>query len=38
MLAKMGYKSGEGLGKSSSGRVDPIPITVKTNRKGLGEI
>ena len=38
MLAKMGYKSGDGLGKSNSGRVDPVPIAVKTNRKGLGEI
>ena len=38
MLAKMGYKSGESLGKSNSGIVDPIPIVVKTNRKGLGEI
>ena len=37
MLAKMGYKSGESLGKSNSGIVDPIPIVVKTNRKGLGK-
>ena len=29
MLAKMGYKAGEGLGKSNSGRVEPIPIEVK---------
>ena len=36
----MGYKSGDGLGKSNSGRVDQIPIAVKTNWdywKGLGK-
>lgn len=36
MLKKMGYKEGEGLGKSNTGRVEPIPIEVKTNRSGLG--
>merc|ERR1719361_668274 len=36
MLAKMGYKSGESLGKSNSGIVDPIPIVGQTNRIGLG--
>ena len=40
MLARMGYKAGESLGKSNSGRVDPIPIEVKTknDRSGIGEI
>ena len=38
MLAKMGYKSGESLGKSNSGIVDPIPIVGQTNRIGLGEM
>lgn len=36
MLAKMGYKKGEAIGKSSSGIVVPLSITVKTNRHGLG--
>lgn len=36
MLAKMGYKEGESLGKSNEGIVEPIPIEVKTDRKGFG--
>ena len=36
MLAKMGYIAGESLGKSKSGRVEPIPIEVKNDRGGLG--
>ena len=37
MLAKMGYKQGDAIGRaSSSGIVEPIPIQVKTNRAGLG--
>ena len=38
MLTKMGYKAGEGLGKSNSGRIEPIPIEVKNDRGGLGKI
>ena len=40
MLAKMGYKSGQSLGKSNSGIVDPIPIEVKmkNDRSGVGKI
>ena len=38
MLAKMGYKAGESLGKSNSGRIEPIPIEVKNDRGGLGKI
>ena len=38
MLAKMGYKTGESLGKSNSGRIEPIPIEVKNDRGGLGKI
>ena len=37
LLAKMGYIAGESLGKSNSGRVEPIPIEVKSDRSGLGE-
>lgn len=40
MLAKMGYKQGDAIGRNSSGGgggiVEPIPIQVKTNRAGLG--
>ena len=36
MLAKMGYKAGESLGKSNSGRIEPIPIEVKKDRGGRG--
>ena len=37
MLAKMGYKAGDSLGKSNSGIVEPIPVEVKIDRGGLGE-
>lgn len=37
MLAKMGYKQGDAIGRNSStGITEPIPIQVKTNRAGLG--
>merc|ERR1719147_398430 len=36
MLAKMGYKAGESLGKDNTGRVEPISVTVKAGRGGLG--
>ena len=40
LLAKMGYKAGDSLGKSSgksnTGIVEPIGIEVKNNRGGLG--
>lgn len=37
MLAKMGYKQGDAIGRnSSSGITEPIQIQVKTNRAGLG--
>lgn len=37
LLAKMGYKSGDSLGKStSSGIKEPIDIIVKADRSGLG--
>jgi len=36
LLAKMGYKPGQGLGKDESGRVDPIDVNVKNNRSGFG--
>uniref|UniRef100_A0A6B2EFG9 G patch domain-containing protein 11 n=1 Tax=Phlebotomus kandelakii TaxID=1109342 RepID=A0A6B2EFG9_9DIPT len=37
LLAKMGYKQGESIGRSGSqGIVEPIGINVKTGRGGLG--
>ncbi|XP_074532018.1 G patch domain-containing protein 11 [Halichoeres trimaculatus] len=36
LLQKMGYKAGQGLGKEGAGRVDPIPLNIKTDRGGLG--
>ncbi|XP_061847136.1 G patch domain-containing protein 11 isoform X3 [Colius striatus] len=36
LLQKMGYKSGQALGKSGGGIVEPIPLNIKTGRSGLG--
>ncbi|XP_074805107.1 G patch domain-containing protein 11 isoform X1 [Natator depressus] len=36
LLQKMGYKSGQALGKSGEGIVEPIPLNIKTGRGGLG--
>ncbi|CAI4224418.1 unnamed protein product [Auanema sp. JU1783] len=36
LLKGMGWKEGEGLGKSSAGRVEPIINNLKANRAGLG--
>nr|XP_054605782.1 G patch domain-containing protein 11 isoform X2 [Nothobranchius furzeri] len=36
LLQKMGYKSGDGLGKQSTGRIEPIPLNIKTDRGGFG--
>ncbi|XP_051993100.1 protein SON-like isoform X2 [Xyrauchen texanus] len=35
LMRKMGWRSGEGLGKHREGTVDPIVIDFKTDRKGL---
>ncbi|XP_076817375.1 G patch domain-containing protein 11-like [Clavelina lepadiformis] len=37
LMAKMGYKKGEGLGRKGEGRAEPIPFSVKANRSGLGK-
>ena len=34
LLQRMGWKQGEGLGKNNEGRVDPLLLDVKTDRKG----
>lgn len=36
LLAKMGYKEGEGIGTSVKGRVAPIAVDLKSGRTGLG--
>ncbi|XP_017013183.2 G patch domain-containing protein 11 [Drosophila takahashii] len=36
LLAKMGYKAGSGLGKQSDARTEPVGITIKSGRGGLG--
>ncbi|GAB5370583.1 hypothetical protein AAMO2058_001505600 [Amorphochlora amoebiformis] len=36
LLAKMGYKSGMGLGKNGHGRTAPVGMQVKVTRTGLG--
>ncbi|KAH0622565.1 hypothetical protein JD844_024970 [Phrynosoma platyrhinos] len=36
MLQKMGYKTGQPLGKSGKGIVEPIPLNITTGRSGLG--
>ena len=37
MLMKMGYKPGQGIGKTESGMTEPIGVEVKLNRHGLGK-
>lgn len=36
MLAKMGYKQGDAIGKTAKGIVEPIGIQLKSDRGGLG--
>ncbi|XP_060780620.1 G patch domain-containing protein 11 [Neoarius graeffei] len=36
LLQKMGYTAGQGLGKEGTGRVEPIPLNIKTDRGGIG--
>ncbi|KAK9811975.1 hypothetical protein WJX73_004641 [Symbiochloris irregularis] len=36
LLQQMGYRAGEGLGKDSSGRSDPLSLVLKPGRTGLG--
>lgn len=37
MLAKMGFKEGESLGKTNPGIKEPLPMVIKQGRTGLGE-
>lgn len=36
MMAKMGYKQGDAIGKSTQGIIEPIGIQIKSDRGGLG--
>ncbi|EDV93393.1 G patch domain-containing protein 11 [Drosophila grimshawi] len=36
LMAKMGYKAGSRLGKQADARLEPIGITIKKDRGGLG--
>lgn len=36
LLQKMGYKPGQGLGKQGAGRVEPVGLSIKTDRGGIG--
>ena len=37
MLQTMGWAEGKGLGKEASGRLEPIPVSTKNDRSGLGD-
>ncbi|XP_076647056.1 G patch domain-containing protein 11 [Halictus rubicundus] len=37
LLMKMGYKPGQGIGKTESGMTEPIGVEVKLDRHGLGK-
>eukprot|EP00286_Rhodomonas_abbreviata_P012251 CAMPEP_0181337304 /NCGR_PEP_ID=MMETSP1101-20121128/27936_1 /TAXON_ID=46948 /ORGANISM="Rhodomonas abbreviata, Strain Caron Lab Isolate" /LENGTH=148 /DNA_ID=CAMNT_0023447767 /DNA_START=127 /DNA_END=570 /DNA_ORIENTATION=+ len=36
MLAKMGFKAGQGLGKNEAGTTEPVDVRIRGGRKGLG--
>ena len=36
MMAKMGHKPGEGLGRDGQGRVEPVGLSTQRGRVGLG--
>ena len=35
LLEKMGWRAGSGLGKRNEGITAPLPVEIKTDRKGL---
>jgi G-patch domain len=36
MLTMMGYKAGQGIGRSVIGRAEPVGVSLKQGRHGLG--
>jgi hypothetical protein len=36
LLSKMGFKAGQGLGKNESGRIEPVAVTMRFCRTGVG--
>lgn len=38
MMAKMGYKAGQGLGKTGEGRLAPVDTQLRPGRVGLGAV
>ena len=36
MLSKLGWKEGDGLGKTEQGRVEPVKLELRAERAGLG--
>lgn len=36
LLSRMGWKAGEGLGRASSGQVEPVPMLGNAGRLGIG--
>ena len=38
LMAKMGWKQGEGLGKNNEGVLEPLALDVKTDRKGTAHL
>ncbi|XP_057962071.1 uncharacterized protein LOC131153638 [Malania oleifera] len=36
LLKKHGWKEGTGLGASQQGRLEPVQVNLKTNKRGLG--
>ena len=36
LMAKMGYKPGNSLGKDNTGRVEPVEVVIKEGKAGLG--
>jgi len=38
LLLKMGYKQGTGLGKDSHGIQEPLPIHIRQDRSGIGDL
>lgn len=38
LMRKMGWRTGEGLGRNREGTVEPIVIDFKVDRKGLNKV